>query len=155
MKKQLKKQKRSDVCNNGRRSTVYLHTRNRFSFYFCTNMRPIAYQWSCPRLGRLAQNAVYRLTSRDVNRQLVGAGCFSLFAAACFRKLMLPRNHPTRSFQLSDVPYSPEREYFSQTIISNTTTHHLSRMITLSAGESSCLYNEKWISIKRTYEKSI
>ena len=138
---------RGDVCNNGRRITVYLHARNRFSFYFCANMRPIACERSFPRLGRrlsvligtcrrLAQNAVYRLMSRDVNRQLVGVGWFSLFTAACLRKFIVPRNRPTRSFQLSDVPYSPERECFSQTIISNTTTH-LSRMITLPACESS------------------
>jgi len=76
---------RGDVCNNGRRTTVYLHARNRFSFYFCANMRPIACERSFPRLGQLAQNAVYRLMSRDVNRQLVGVGCFSLFAAACLR----------------------------------------------------------------------
>jgi len=130
-----------DVGNNGHRITVYLHTRNRFSFYFCTNMRPIAYQWSCPRLGRLAQNAVYRLTSRDVNRQLVDVGCFSLFAATWFRKFNVPRNRPTRSYQLSNVLYSPERECFSQTIISNTTLH-LPRMITPSVCVSRCAYNE-------------
>ena len=32
---------RGDVRNNGRRITVYLHTRNRFSFYFCANTRPM------------------------------------------------------------------------------------------------------------------
>lgn len=131
----------SDVRNNGRRTTVYLHARNRFSFYFCANMRPIACERSFPRLGQLAQNAVYRLMSRDMNRQLVGVGWFSLFAAACLRKLMLPRNHPIRSFQLSDMPYSPERECFSQTIISNTTPYLL-RMITLPMCESSGVHNE-------------
>ena len=126
---------------------MYLHPRNRFSFYFCANTRPIACERSFPRLvrrlsvligtcRRLAQNAVYRLMSRDVNRQLVGVGCFSLFAAACLRKLIVPRNRLTRPFQLSDVPYSPEKEYFSQTIISNTTPHLL-RMITLPTRESS------------------
>jgi len=132
----MQKDYRGDVCNNGRRITVYLHARNRFSFYFCANMRPIACERSFPRLGQLAQNAVYRLMSRDVNRQLVGVGCFSLFAAACLRKLIVPRNRLTRPFQLSDVPYSPEKEYFSQTIISNTTPHLL-RMITLPTRESS------------------
>ena len=134
-------QKYSDVRNNGRRTTVYLHARYRFSFYFCANMRPIACERSCPRSGLLAQNAVYRLMSRDVNRQLVGVGCFSLFAAACLRKFNLPHNRPTCSFQLSDVPYSPEKECFSQTIISNTTPYHLPRMITPPARESSSVYN--------------
>ncbi len=127
---------RGDVRNNGRRITVYLHTRNRFSFYFCANMRPIACWRSFPRLGQLAQNAVYRLMSRDMNRQLVGVGWFSLFTAACLRKFNVPRNHPTRSFQLSGVPYSPEKECFGQTIISNTIPHLL-RMITPPACESS------------------
>jgi len=80
-----------DVCNNGHpRSraklatgqagfTVYLHTRYRFSFYFCANMRPIACERSCPRSGRLAQNAVCHFKSRDMKRQLVDAGWFSLF----------------------------------------------------------------------------
>ena len=131
---------RGDVCNNGHRIAMYPHTRNRFSFYFCANMRPIACERSFPRLGQLAQSAVYRLISRDVNRQLVGVGCFSLFAAACLRKLMLPRNHPTRSFQLSDVPYSPERECFSQTIISNTT---LPIIITPLARESSGIVDKQ------------
>ena len=132
----MQKDYRGDVCNNGRRITVYLHARNRFSFYFCANMRPIACERSFPRLGQLAQNAVYRLMSRDMNRQLVGVGWFSLFTAACLRKLIVPRNRLTRSFQLSGVPYSPEKEYFSQTIISNTTPHLL-RMITLPTRESS------------------
>lgn len=125
-----------DVCNNGRRTTVYLHTRNRFSFYFCANTRPIAYQRSCPRSGRLALNVVYRLMSRDVNRQLVDIGCFSLFAAAWFRKFNVPRNHPTHSYQFSDVSYSPERECFDQTIISDTISP-LSRMVTLPMRKSS------------------
>ena len=137
----MQKDYRGDVCNNGRRITVYLHARNRFSFYFCANMRPIACERSFPRLGQLAQNAVYRLMSRDMNRQLVGVGWFSLFTAACFRKLIVPRNRPIRSFQLSDVPYSPERECFSQTIISNT-TQHLLRMIAPLMRESSRAYNE-------------
>ena len=132
-----------NVCNNGRRTTVYLHARNRFSFYFCTNTRPIAYQWSFPRLGQLALNAVCHFRSRDMKRQLVGVGCFSLFAAACLRQLMLPRNHPTRSYQLSDVSYSPERECFDQTIISNTTLSHLLRMIALPVFESSYVCNQR------------
>ncbi len=78
----------------GRRSAVYLHARNRFSFYFCTRPRPIARRWSCPRSGPLAQNVVCRLMSRDMKGQRADAGWFSVFAATCLRESFMTRATP-------------------------------------------------------------
>src|SRR3989338_151120 len=119
----------SDVPNNGHRITMYLHTLYRFSFYFCTDTRPIAYQWSCPRSGRFAQNAVYHLMSRDMSRQHVDVGWFSLFAAACLRESLLTRATALLApFSFRTHLISRRGKFFSQAIIANT-TYYLSVMI--------------------------
>ena len=104
------------VHTRGRRIAVYLHALDRFSFDFCTRARPIALRRSYPRSGLLAQNAVYRLMSRDMRGQHVDAGWFSVFAAACLREpivtcttiLLIP-------FDFRTCHISRKRKLFSQT----------------------------------------